>query len=97
MSDFDIALQRLTAWVRDYGDAKPRVFIGDLTLVLMAAKESYSQAAEIDRLRQFRDRVLSAMTEHAGGQADFAYIWQSEWDRIKSECGEPVERKDGGK
>ena len=55
------------------------------------------ESREIERLRKFRDRVLATMTEHAGGQADFAYIWQSDWDKIKAECGEPVERKDGGK
>ena len=60
-------------------------------------REWCEQAVEIDRLRQFRDRVLSAMTEHAGGAQEYAYIWQSEWDRIKAECGEPNERKDGGK
>ena len=50
---------------------------------------------EWNRLQQFRDRVLSAMTEHAGGAQSYAYIWQSEWDRIKAECGEPT-GKDGG-
>ena len=49
------------------------------------------------RLNQFRDRVLSAMTEHAGGGQEYAYVWQSEWDEIKAECGEPNQRKDGGK
>ena len=47
------------------------------------------------RLQQFRDAVLSAMTEHAGGGQEYAYVWQSEWDRIKAEAGEPNERKDG--
>ena len=60
------------------------------------AKACEDAVLEIDRLQQFRDAVLSAMTEHAGGQTDFAYIWQSEWDRIKAECGEPT-GKDGGK
>lgn len=39
MSDFDHAVQRLTAWLRDYGDAKPKVFIGDVTMVLLAAQD----------------------------------------------------------
>lgn len=39
-SDFDTAIQRLTAWIRDYGDAKPTAFVGDLSMVLLAAKET---------------------------------------------------------
>lgn len=38
MTEAEIAIQRLTAWVRDHGDAKPQAFIGDVTMVLMLAK-----------------------------------------------------------
>ena len=51
MSDIDTAVQRLTAWVRDYGDSKPREFIGDVTMLLVAAKESSRLHGEIERLR----------------------------------------------
>ena len=46
-SDFDIAVQRLTAWIRDYGDEKTPVFIGDLSIVLLAAQDAKKLAAEI--------------------------------------------------
>lgn len=38
MTDAEIAIERLTAWVRDYGDAKPRGFIGDISMLLVIAK-----------------------------------------------------------
>lgn len=43
-----------------------------------------SQAAEIVRLRGFRDAVVEAMVENAGGGQPFAYIWQRKWDEIKA-------------
>jgi hypothetical protein len=30
---------RITAWIRDYGDKKPSVFITDVTMLLVAAKD----------------------------------------------------------
>ena len=39
-TDLDIAVERLTAWLREYGPSKPQVFVGDVTIVLMAARES---------------------------------------------------------
>ena len=38
MTDAEIAVQRLTAWVRDFGDKKEPAFIGDLSMVLLLAK-----------------------------------------------------------
>jgi hypothetical protein len=38
MTDAEIAIERLTDWVRDYGDAKPKEFIGDISLLLVIAK-----------------------------------------------------------
>lgn len=44
MTDAQIAYQRLSAWVsawvRDYGGEKAKVFVGDLTLILMVARGS---------------------------------------------------------
>ncbi len=40
-SEYDVAQQRLTAWIRDYGDQKEPIFIKDLSLILSAAKENY--------------------------------------------------------
>lgn len=41
--DFDSpardAVARLTAWVRDYGEIKPKIFVSDLTTVLQALKK----------------------------------------------------------
>lgn len=42
------------------------------------------QADEIERLRAFRDAVLSSITEHAGGGQEYAYIWQDRWEKIKA-------------
>ena len=52
MTDFDVAIQRLTAWIRDHGDAKPKEFIGDLSIVLLAAKDSRNLKY---RLKKFVD------------------------------------------
>jgi len=41
-------------------------------------------AEEHKRLRAFRDAVLLFIVENAGGDDSFAYIWQSEWDKIKA-------------
>ena len=40
MTDAEAAIERLTAWVRDYGDSKPQAFIGDVSMLLLIAKES---------------------------------------------------------
>jgi len=48
---FDIAVQRLTAWLRDYGEQKPKEFIGDVSIVLLAAKDTYRLERENKRLR----------------------------------------------
>ena len=37
--DGEIAVERLTAWLRDYGDEKPRVFIGDVSHAVLMAKQ----------------------------------------------------------
>ena len=52
MTDAQIALERLTAWVRDYGDQKPKEFVRDITELLIAAKESlFASNPTIDRLQ----------------------------------------------
>jgi ADP-ribose pyrophosphatase YjhB (NUDIX family) len=51
-TDFNIAVQRLTAWIRDYGEKKAPVFMGDLSMVLLAAKENLGLHQEIERLRK---------------------------------------------
>ena len=40
MTDLEIARERLTVWIRDYGDQKAKEFIGDLSIVLLAAEEN---------------------------------------------------------
>ena len=59
MSDFDTAVQRLTAWLRDFGPTKAKPFVDDVTIVLCAAKETVRQADEIARLTQ---RLAAAET-----------------------------------
>jgi hypothetical protein len=74
MTDREAAIQRLTAWVRDCGDAKPRAFFGDVSILLMIAKE---QQAKIEALKSallsIRDSphcVYKSADEYAIGVAD---------------------------
>ena len=39
MTELNYAIQRLTAWVRDYGDKKEPVFIADVNTLLDVAKK----------------------------------------------------------
>ena len=57
-TDLDIAIERLTAWVRDYGDAKPKEFIGDVSLLLLAARECRSARDECERLTGLLRKVI---------------------------------------
>lgn len=47
-------------------------------------RERDSLKVEVERLRCFRDAVVEAMVENAGGGQPFAYIWQTRWDEIKA-------------
>ena len=40
--------------------------------------------AELERLRAFRDAILGSITENAGAQTAYAYIYQHRWDEIKA-------------
>lgn len=51
MSDFDTAVQRLTAWLRDYGPTKAKPFVDDVTIVLCAAKDTERLTRELDDAR----------------------------------------------
>ena len=65
MSDYDDAVSRLTARVRQYGDTKPRVFIGDVTMVLLAAQDAVRLQAKLAAaealLREVRDAKCAGM------------------------------------
>lgn len=63
MSDFEIAIERLTAWIRDYGHAESAIFIGDLSIILLAAKESVLKNAEIQRLHAWQEEVRCRLDE----------------------------------
>ncbi len=52
MTDFDIAIQRMTAWIRDYADKKSPAFIGDLCMLLLTAKENTALHQKIKQLRE---------------------------------------------
>lgn len=39
MTELEYAIQRLTAWIRDFGPQQQPVFIADLTLVVAAARD----------------------------------------------------------
>lgn len=51
MTDAEIAVERLTAWVRDCGDNKPRAFIDDISMLLLLAKEARQMRADHDRIK----------------------------------------------
>lgn len=46
MTDAEVAIERLTAWVRDYGDKKPKEFIGDISMLLVLAMGARKANAE---------------------------------------------------
>ena len=58
-TDFEIAVSRLTAWLRDYGDTKGREFVGDITLVLLTAKAFPRMQQQRDEARQAARHVYA--------------------------------------
>ena len=64
MTDAEAAIERLTAWVRDYGDSKPQVFIGDVSMLLMIAKESQAKVEALQRQLQSLQRRTSGIETH---------------------------------
>jgi len=56
MNDLEIAIERLTSWIREYGDNKPKVFVGDVSIILLAAKESSAR----EGLEKMTESSLSA-------------------------------------
>jgi hypothetical protein len=56
VSDFEIAVQRLTSWLKKHqDDVRVREFIGDLTLVLLVAKDSQQLTARLAAAEAARD------------------------------------------
>ena len=58
MTDFEIAIQRMTTWLRDFGPSKEKAFTGDLSIILLSAKDAprlqeiiADKTKEVDRLR----------------------------------------------
>lgn len=47
MSDFEIAVERLTDWLQRHENAGPRAFMGDLTLVLLVAKKVWETEQQL--------------------------------------------------
>lgn len=52
MSDLETAIQRITHWLREYGDTKQKAFVGDVTMLLIAAKDCERLTAERDEARE---------------------------------------------
>jgi hypothetical protein len=74
MTDAEAAIERLTAWVRDYGDSKPQAFVGDVSMLLLIAKESQAKIESMkSALLSIRDSphcVYKNANEYAIGVAD---------------------------
>ena len=84
-TDFDIAIERLTAWVRDYGDAKPKEFIGDVSILLLAAREARRERAarlaqEREDKRSAHDCVWLASIGFEGGPGSMKMIVGEDWE-----------------
>lgn len=63
MSDLEIAIERMSGWLRDYGDKKPVVFIQDVTMLLVAAQGCIKADAEIERLRAEKRELCEALRD----------------------------------
>lgn len=66
MTDFDHAFQRLTVWIRDYGDQKQPVFIADLSIVLSTAKDAALDAARWQWAWQNPKEFWWTVQQHGG-------------------------------
>jgi hypothetical protein len=53
MSDAEIAIERLSVWVRDHGDRMPKTFYGDISILLGIARDAINSplAKEVNRRR----------------------------------------------
>ena len=60
-TDLDIAIERLTAWIRDYGDSKEPVFIGDLSMVVLAARDHRNLTAKLDTFQCEEINVIATI------------------------------------
>lgn len=93
MSDFDDAVERLTAWVRNYGDAKPKVFIGDVTMVLLAARDCQRLRAERDNQQEAIKLLMDTLERLVDIQNGPPLIRDRlEWNEIMAEASERLMR-----
>lgn len=73
MTDFETAVQRLTAWLRDYGPTKSWPFVDDITLVLTVAKEAARYSEENVQLQAKLATVMSTLSQFV----DKELVWCS--------------------
>ncbi|MCP4784756.1 MAG: hypothetical protein GY903_26195 [Fuerstiella sp.] len=57
-TDAEIAIIRLTAWVRDYGDTKGSVFAGDVSMLLLIARESLQNTTDLRQAIAIKNEAL---------------------------------------
>lgn len=57
-NDFDIAVSRMTHWLGEYSDSKPKAFVGDVTLLLAAAKHARQLEAKLAEVTDLVDDIL---------------------------------------
>ena len=86
-SDLEVAIERLTNWMRDYGELKSPTFIGDLSIVLLAANERTK--------KRCKWTLQQPMDPHS------TPLWSTECDRYFTDmddycpkCGGKIETKE---
>jgi predicted secreted protein len=82
MTDAEIAIERLTALVRDHGDSKPQAFIGDVSMLLTIAKGAvYPSMEPVTKTVEKKPLTddLYEMAEELGQAADLEGSEVGEW------------------
>jgi len=83
------AISRTTAWLRDYGDTKPREFVDDLRVLMEMAKES--QKKPKGWLQRLVVAVGGCISDQRNGMDVLA---SASWDRVCEVWCEAENRSD---
>lgn len=81
MTDFEVAVERLTAWLRDYGPTKNKPFVDDITIVLCVAKGAERADKKVTdltaRLAEAVDTIAS-LRNHLEAERGNYWAWQGD-------------------
>jgi hypothetical protein len=72
MTDFEVAVERLTAWLRDYGPTKNKPFVDDVTIVLYVAKQAALHGIDVKKCEQCGGLRLKMTTPLCSCNVEFA-------------------------